>query len=221
MPTQAEPKSDLEPIAGDQLAAMIDPKTTALLVVDAQVDFIAPEGPWAKAGFDLSSVPPALEKANRLADVAREAGATVVYIRVITSPDTDSDALKNFYTRRGFPLETIAICRRGTPGADYYGVDPQPGDMHVEKVLFSSFYGTDFEERLRERGIDTLVVTGFTTDCCVDSTVRDAFHRGFNVFLVGDACAASPPSRHETSLIAILKNTALLTQTDDVLAAWS
>ena len=221
MPEAAEADADLIPIARDKIATMVDPKTTALVVVDAQEDFIGPDGAMARVGVDLSSVPPALAKVQELIAAARKAGATVAFMRVVTTPDTDSQALKNFYTRRGFPLEAIGICRDGTSGADYYGVTPEPGDIEIEKVLFSSFYGTDLEDQLRARGIDTLVMTGFTTDCCVDATSRDAFHRNFNVFLVDDACTAYPASLHDTAKIAIVKNVAILTQADDVLAAWS
>ena len=62
--------------------------------------------------------------------------------------------------------------------------------MEVEKPLYSSFVGTDLDARLRARGIDKLVIAGFTTDCCVDCTVRDAFHRNYDVFIVADACAS-------------------------------
>jgi nicotinamidase-related amidase len=73
---------------------------------------------------------------------------------------------------------------------------------------------------LRGAGIDTLVVAGFTTDCCVDCTVRDAFHLNYNVFIVSDACAAYEESLHLGGLDALSKNCALLTESEAVLEAW-
>ncbi|MDE1145910.1 MAG: cysteine hydrolase [Azospirillaceae bacterium] len=207
------------PVPAAALPPMIDPKRTALLIIDPQVDFIAPEGAIGQAGVDLGVVEPTLARIRPLIDAARAAGVPPVFIRVITRPETDGTALKALYERRGWPAESLAICRAGTPGAGYYGVAPEPGDMEVEKVLFSAFAGTDFEARLRERGIDTLVVCGFTTECCVDCTVRDAFHRDFHVFVVADACAAYEPALHLGALYALSKNCALLVETDAVVGA--
>ena len=78
-----------------------------------------------------------------------------------------------------------------------------------------------FVEVLRARGIDTLVVVGFTTDCCVDCTVRDAFHRNYDVFVVTDACAAYEQDLHIGALNGLSKNCAMLTDTEAVLAAWA
>jgi nicotinamidase-related amidase len=144
----------------------------------------------------------------------------VVFIRVVTRAETDSDALKNLHARKGRPPQAVAICRAGTTGADYYRVRPEPGDWEVEKPLYSSFVGTDLDARLRAARIDTLVVTGFTSDCCVDCTVRDAFHRNYDVFVVSDACAAYEHSLHMGALDALSKNCAMLTQAGAVLGAW-
>ena len=144
-----------------------------------------------------------------------------VFVRVITRDGTDSEALKLFHMRRSKGnVGSVAICRAGTKGADYYGVQPEAGDLEIEKVLYSTFYGTNFDEELRKRGIETLVVCGFTTECCVDSTVRDAFHRNYNVFIVQDACSAYDPAMHLGALYALSENCALLADTDDVVAAW-
>jgi biuret amidohydrolase len=211
----------LPTVAGDVLAPMIAPARTALLVIDVQIDFVAPDGPMGSAGVDMSAIPPALDRIHPVIAAARAAGATVGFVRVVTRPETDSDALKLLMARKGLPPESVALCRDGTPGADYYQVRPLPGELEIQKALFSSFVGTRLEEQLRERGIDTLVVVGFTTECCVDCTVRDAFHRNFNVFIVADACAAYSPSLHYGALESLALNCALLTESDAVLEAWS
>lgn len=207
-------------VPADDLAAMIAPRRCALVVVDIQVDFAAPEGLIGRCGVDLAPSVAAIDQIEKLILAARGAGATVAFMRVVTRPETDTLALITLMQRRGTPGEA-AICRAGGGGADYYRVQPQPGDIEIEKLLYSSFHGTDLDEQLRARGIDTLIMTGLTTECCVDSTARDAFHRDYHVFLVSDACAAYEPDLHWSSLNAMQKNCALLTGTDAVLKAWT
>ncbi|HUD51965.1 isochorismatase family cysteine hydrolase [Parvibaculum sp.] len=209
------------PVEADRLPPMIVPSRTALVIVDAQEDFIGPTGVHARLGFDMSAVEAPLANVVRLAEAARRAGATVVFPRVVTTPETDSEALKLLARRKGRSENSIAICREGTPGADYYGIRPQEGDIEIAKVLFSSFQGTDLEQQLKAKGVDTLVMTGFTTDCCVDCTARDAFHRNFSVFVVVDACAAFGDGLHVGALNGLAKNCALLVETDSVVKAWS
>lgn len=210
-----------QPVEADRLPPMIVPSRTALVIVDAQEDFIGPTGVHARLGFDMSAVEAPLANVVRLAGAARRAGATVVFPRVVTTPETDSEALKLLARRKGRSENSIAICREGTPGADYYGIRPQEGDIEISKVLFSSFQGTDLERQLKAKGIDTLVMTGFTTDCCVDCTARDAFHRNFSVFIAVDACAAFGDGLHVGALNGLAKNCALLVETDAVVQTWS
>ena len=208
-------------VAAGALPAMLEPARTALVVIDVQVDFVAPEGAMGRSGADLAPLETALPRIDSLIAAARSAGATLVFPRVITRAETDSTALKLLMSRRGLPPDAVAICRESTAGADYYHVRPMSGDIEISKTLYSSFAGTPLERELRARGIDTLVVVGFTTECCVDCTVRDAFHRGFNVFVVIDACAAYTPDLHYGALNGLANNCALLIESAAVLAAWS
>ena len=209
--------------AGDalRLADAIAPSRTALLIVDVQVDFVSPTGVVGQAGVDLAALEAPLERIQTLIGAARKSGATLAFARVVTRPETDSRALKNLRLRMGDPPEALAICRAGTSGADYYRVKSQDGDIEIEKPLYSSFAGTDLDARLRAKGVDTLVVAGFTTDCCVDCTVRDAFHRDYDVFVVADACAAYEEESHRGALNGLAKHCALLTDTAIILKAWS
>lgn len=199
---------------------MIAPARTALIVVDVQVDFASPDGLIGRHGVDMSPAETAIDRIEALIAAARHAGATVGYMRVMTRPETDSRALKTWMARKGTP-EDAGICRVGSGGEDYYRVKPEPGDIEVEKLAYSSFHDTDFEQQLRARGIDTLVMTGLTTDCCVDSTTRDAFHRDFHTFVVSDACASFDDDLHAGTLKALLSHTSLLVTTETVVATWS
>lgn len=207
-------------VAAADLPPMLDPARTALVVVDVQVDFAAPFGLLGRVGADLSEVAPAMARIDTLIAAARARGVAIAFMRVVTRPETDSVALKTLMARKGMPGGE-AICRADDGGADYYGVTPEPGDIEVEKLLFDSFHGTDFDEQLRARGIETLVMTGFSTDCCVDQTARAAFHRGYHVFIVSDATGAYDDGLHGNALDILYKNCALLTRAGDVAAAWA
>jgi len=204
----------------DDIAGMVDPAKTALIVVDVQVDFASPEGLLGRVGVDMSPAVAVIDNINAMIAAARHAGATVGFMRVVTRPETDSPILTTWMERRG-RAGGEAICRTDTGGADYYGVTPEPGDIEIEKLKYSSFWGTDLDAQLRAKGIDTLVIAGITTDCCVDSTTRDAFHRDYHVFVVSDGCTAYDDGLHGWALRSMSEHCALLVTSDTVVKAWS
>jgi len=207
--------------ADDGLAAWIAPARTALVIIDMQVDFAAPEGRLGQWGVDLSTVPPALEKAQALAEAARKAGAPVVFVGLFTRPETDSGAWRERMRRRGGdPDSDSGLCRADEVGADWYGPKPLPGEAVVEKARYSGFHDAPLDSVLKGLGVDTLVVAGLTTECCVDCTVRDAFHLDYHVFMASDACAAYEAEVHAASLKALELNCAILVETDQVITAW-
>lgn len=199
---------------------MIAPERSCLIVIDIQVDFAAPDGLVGRAGIDLTSISTAIDKVEELIASARKAGVRIGFMRVVTRAETDSNALRTFMVRRGEPGGE-AICRAGEGGEVYYRVIPEPGDIEIEKLLFSSFHGTDLDSALRSRGVDTLVVCGITTECCVDATVRDAFHHGYHVFVASDACAAYDDDMHYSTLRVLERNCSLLATTGAVKQAWA
>lgn len=203
------------------MAGMTAPARTLLLVIDIQEDFAAPEGAMARYGLDLSFAAAAIPRIESLIAAAREAGVAVGFARVVTRPETDSTALRHFMQRTGQGSGAMAICRDGTTGCAFHALHPRDGDLVVSKTLFSCFAGTDFEAELRARGVDTLVVTGMTTECCVDCTVRDGFHRNFDMFVVVDACAAYDERTHLAALDGLGRNCAVLVRSDTVLEGWS
>ena len=207
--------------AADGLAAWIAPGRTAVLVIDMQVDFASSDG--ALGGFiDMGVVEPALAAADTLVADARAAGVPVVFVGLWTTPETDSAAWNERLRRRGGdPDVDAALCRAGQVGSEFYGPQPGPGELVVHKTRYSGFVGTDLDMQLTRMGVDTLVVAGLTTECCVDSTVRDAFDLDYHVFVAADACAAYEADIHEASLKVMELNSAILTDTAAVAAAWA
>lgn len=124
--------------------------------------------------------------------------------------------------RRGSdPSAESAVCRAGERGAEFVGPTPRPGELVIGKIRYSGFFGTNLNAGLKAMGVDTLLVCGLTTECCVDSTVRDAFHLDYHVFIATDATGAYEPEVHQSALKNLELNCALLLTVDQVEAAWA
>ena len=204
----------------DDLKAWIAPSRAAVLVIDMQVDFASPDGALATY-FDMALIQPAITAAERLVEAARGAGVPVVFAGLFTTPETDSAAwLERIRRQGGEPDSEAALCRAGTVGSDFYGPKPAPGELVIKKTRYSAFLGTDLDVRLKALGVDTLMVAGVTTECCVDSTVRDAFDLDYHVFVAADACGAYEVDLHIASLKIMALNSAILTDTARIAEAW-
>ncbi|EJL32557.1 cysteine hydrolase family protein [Novosphingobium sp. AP12] len=204
--------------AHDPLISRLTTTKAALLVIDVQVDFVATEGFCARAGADVSAVPAAIANINRAVAAARAAGLTIVFVRLETAPETDSPAMLGHMERMGRG-GGAALCRAGTPGAGYWTVAPEAGDLEIIKSRYDAFLETPLDARLRQRGIELLVITGVSTDCCVDSTTRAAFMRDYDVIVLADACAGSSPQSHDAALAALGRYAAAISDTDALVAA--
>ena len=208
--------------AAEGLADWIKPSRTALVIIDIQVDFALPEGVLGQAGLDMSVVAPAIAKATELADLARKAGTPVVFVGLQTQAVLDSPAWKERMRRRGSnPDEESNLCRVGERGAEFVGPTPLPGEVVIGKIRYSGFFDTTLNAALTGLGVDTLLVCGLTTECCVDCTVRDAYHLDYQVYIASDACGAYETELHESALKNLELNCATLVTTDEVAKAWS
>jgi ureidoacrylate peracid hydrolase len=200
----------------------IDPKRTALLPIDMQVDFGAPDGMLGKLGLDMTAPLAAVAQSEKLAAAARAAGVPVVFVGLQTRKELDSPHWKERTRRLGQNANSDSgLCREGSAGAQFIGPTPLAGDTVIGKLRYSGFYGTPLDTALKARGVDTLVLCGLTTECCVDCTARDAFHLDYHVFIATDACAAYEPNLHEGALVSLELNCAILASTDEIVAAWN
>lgn len=197
-------------MGANTLRAACDLSSSALLVIDVQVDFVAAHGYFGRAGADMSTMEAAVDAISGVIDAARAAGLPVIFVRALLPDGEDSPAMLRLLAHRGVK-EAAAICRPGTPGANYHRIAPLPGELEVAKRRYDAFLGTDLEAELRARDISTLLVCGVSTDCCVDTTVRAAFLRDFDVFVIADGCAAGAPWLHHGALAAMERNVAIIT----------
>ena len=159
----------------------------ALLVIDVQDEYVSGRLPIA--------YPPVTHSLERIGAAMDAASArSIPVILVAHSAPEDSP-----------------VFARGSAGAAVRPeIESRPHDLFIEKELPSSFTGTPLEERLREMGIDTLVIAGYMTQLCCESTARDGVHRGFGVEFLSDATGTLALSNELGSLSAEQVHTGVL-----------
>jgi len=180
----------------------LDPKKTALLVVDLQNAFMLP----GVAHALCETAPAIVPNVNAIAHTVRETGGAVVWIK--STFDEKSLVTWPVLHEMAGPQRTIrrlAAMAEGTKGHEFWaGLDIRPTDLIVNKDRYSAFIqgSSDLAEVLRKRGIDTVVITGTVTNVCCESTGRDAMMLNFKSIMVTDANAALTDEEHNASLIA-------------------
>lgn len=175
------------------------PDRCALLLVDPQHDFCSPEGAVARRfGFDMREILAAVPRLNDLIAAARSHSVLVVWIRGVAS---DPRMFPNQKARRGTG-ESIWLLREGSPGAEWFEgmIRPLEDESVVTKDTYDAFEYTDLDLILGSHGISTVVMTGFTTNVCVETTARHAFTKGYYVVAVSDCTGAPTAGEHEAAL---------------------
>ena len=181
---------------------VLDPARTALVVVDMQNAFMLPGVAHALCPMAEKIVP----NINRLAQAVRMTGGTVIWIKT-TFKD---DALKNWSTyfemvKPEQGARRVAALTAGSKGHELWAaLDVRADDLIVEKNRFSAFIqgSSNLAEVLRERGLDTVLITGTVTNVCCESTARDAMMLNFKTIMVTDGNAAVTDEDHNASLCA-------------------
>lgn len=182
--------------------ADLDPRRTALLVVDMQNAFMMP----GVAHVLCEMAPKIVPNINRLAAAVRKANGTVVWLKM-TFGEPSLTNWPVLHELAGAPRtpKRIAALAEGSIGHELWaGLEPRPGDLIVKKTKYSAFIqgSSDLAEMLRSRNIDTVIVTGTVTGICCESTARDAMMLNFKAIMVTDACAAMTDEDHNASLKA-------------------
>lgn len=162
----------------------------ALLIVDVVAAYLI-----ESSALYMETAAAAKEANQRLAQAARAAGVPVVFTNVQYKPDGSDGGV--FY--RKAPVLKAFV--EGSPlGAFPDDLTPQPGDLVFTKQYPSAFFGTGLAEALQAEGIDTLLITGYSTSGCVRASALDAMQFGFVPLVVREACADRHPAPHETNL---------------------
>jgi ureidoacrylate peracid hydrolase len=214
----------VEPLIG--LERKVDPRHTALIVVDVQNDFCAEGGMMDREGLDLTGVQEMAGRLPELIAAAREAGALVVFVRNVYSSEGNaylSDVwLEQAARRRGDSYTKRDVCAADSwEGAFFGDVAPQAGDPVVTKHRFSAFHNTDLDTILRSHGVRTLVMTGVASNVCVETTAREGFVRDYYIVFTEDGTATYREEDHAATLRVIDRFFGEVVSIDAVAEAWA
>lgn len=209
-----EPARAIEAVEGFRL----DPARCALLIQDMQNDVVMEGGAFAASGSPQHCREQnAIANIRRLAEHCRRLGVPVIHIWFVVEPGAPGVTLN-------CPLfEGLVDAKglvRGTWGvAPVKGLEPQPGDLVVEKMRMSAFEGSKLETVLRALGRDILIDTGAWTNMSIEHTARTGADKGYVVIVPEDACSTMNADWHRASIDYAMRNVAAVTTTDAVIRA--
>jgi len=183
----------------------LDPKKTALVLIDLQHGIVSvPTVPYPAADV--------VRRGNELAKAFRSQGAAVVYVRVdmanVLHPPVDQP-MRDPKAPPPPPSASELV-----PDAGF-----QPGDTLITKRHWGAFAGTELEQVLRQRGVDTVVIGGIATNVGVESTIRQGTGLGFAFVVAEDACAGRDVDAHRFSMEKTFPRLACVRKTEEVIAA--
>jgi nicotinamidase-related amidase len=178
----------------------LDPKRTAVVLIEYQNDFTSEGGVLHGAVKGVMEQTGMLENTQRLVEAARAAGATIVHAPITFAPGYGELSQHPYGILKGVVDSTAFV--KGEWGAEIVDLlAPREGDVIVEgKRGLDTFATTNLEFILRARGIDTIVLGGFLTNCCVESTMRTGYEKGYHVITLSDCVAATSPEEHENAI---------------------
>jgi nicotinamidase-related amidase len=210
-----------------ELSELVAPSHTALVLVDMQYDFIEPDGAFGRMGVDVSMYRQTRPRIRELLHNARNGGVLVVHIQNTALPErmSDSPAQIRFNLRMHAAArpdaEPLRYTVPGTPGHDIVDdLAPIDGELVVRKYRSSGFWGTNLDMLLRSNGVETVVMSGCTTEGCVESTGRDAMFNDYYVVIAEDCVASDDPPQHDASML-LMRHRFDIASSDQIAAVWN
>jgi nicotinamidase-related amidase len=173
----------------------VDPRTTALVVVDMQNAFVAEAGTYETPGARTM-----LPELGALIEFARERSMPVIWTQSDHAAPYSGIMLEKFPT-----IREDRILWRGEQSFELYADMPQPreGEYRIVKHKYDAFFETDLDAILRNLRVATVIIAGTATNVCCESTARSAFYRDYQVAFPSDANASFDVAMHEASLKTI------------------
>jgi nicotinamidase-related amidase len=192
-----------------------------------QRDFCQPGFVFDRLGVDISMYPPMIPRLARLIEAARDTQAQVVYLQMTVLPGraSESPAQIRFNLRLHLgnhgDVEPLRYTAEGSEGQEILDeLASRPGDFVVKKYRSSGFWGTNLDLLLRSNGIKSIVMTGCTTEGCVESTARDALFNDYYVVIAEDCAASDDKAQHEASLL-LMRNRFDIAASEQILDVWA
>jgi nicotinamidase-related amidase len=178
----------------------IDPNTTAVVLIEYQNDFTSEGGVLHDAVSEVMDKTDMLANSQRVAQAARAAGATVMHAPITFAPGYGEISSHPYGILKGV-VDGNAFVKGSWGAAIVDDLAPADGDIVVEgKRGLDTFASTNLDFILRSKGITTIVLGGFLTNCCVESTMRSGYENGYRVITLSDCVAATSPEEHDNAL---------------------
>jgi nicotinamidase-related amidase len=178
----------------------MNPATTALVLIEFQNDFTSEGGTLHGAVAEVMSATDTLPNAKKALAAARYAGTTVIHSPISFQPGYFEISSHPYGILKGVVDSTSFV--KGTWGCEIVAdVAPADGEIVLEgKRGLDAFASTNLDFILRSKGIETIVLGGFLTNCCVESTMRSAYEKGFEVYTLTDAVGATSLEEHANAI---------------------
>jgi ureidoacrylate peracid hydrolase len=209
-----------------ELEELVDPRHTALLVVDMQRDFCTPGGAFDRLGVDISMYPAMVPRLVGLVEGARSAGVRIIFVLMTVLPGRASESPAQIRFNRRMHLDEaqgapLSYTADGSKGQLLIAeLTAEDGDLIVKKYRSSGFWGTNLDMLLRSNGIQSVVVSGCTTEGCVESTARDAMFNDYYVVIAEDCVASDDRAQHDASML-LMRHRFDIATSDQILGEWS
>lgn len=211
----------MPPVILADLADRFDPRHTALLIVDMQKDFCIEGYVAHKAGRDLTAAKAAIPGISKLLHAARDTGAKVAHVGLRTLPDNGSDSGPWLAQRVRSTASSPVLCIAGSDGEKFIDeLAPVDGEFQIHKHRYSSFGGTNLDLLLSANGIKSIVVTGVSTNACVESTVRHGFELDYYIAVPPEAVASWDMKLHEATLANVNHRFGVTPSVDELIGIW-
>jgi ureidoacrylate peracid hydrolase len=194
---------------------------TALVIIDMQKDFCVEGFGAHKAGRDLSAAKRATPGIARLLASARANGVMVAHVGFWTLPQNASDSGPWLAQRRRSTASADNLCIADTVGAEFIDeLTPQADEWVVHKHKYSAFTGTNLDMLLRSRRIRSLVITGVSTNACVESTLRAGFELDYFICVPPDGVGSWNEDLHNATLANVNHRFGVTLSGDEIAAIW-
>ena len=178
----------------------LDPAKTAVVLIEYQNEFTTEGGVLHGAVAPVMDKTGMLDKTVALVDAARRAGVTIMHAPITFAPGYGELSRHPYGILKGVVDGNAFV--KGTWGAAIVdALTPAAGDIVIEgKRGLDTFASTNLDFILRSKGIETVILGGFLTNCCVESTMRSAYENGYRVITLTDCTAATSPEEHDNAI---------------------
>jgi len=202
------------------MSVTLDPRTTALVLIEYQNDFTTEGGVLHGAVAEVMDSTDMLDKTVAVVGAARAAGVTIMHAPITFVEGYHEISSHPYGILKGV-VDGNAFVKDSWGAAIVDDLAPQPGDIVVEgKRGLDTFASTNLDFMLRSKGIQTIVLGGFLTNCCVESTMRSGYENGYRVLTITDCVAATSQAEHDNAIACDYPMFSLPVAADVVIAAF-